>query len=82
MTRVYGKGSHQKGRTTVKDPYLHYQNVPKQKSERPHAAPDTKGMGVDTKVKITNMCKSSFVTYIFQMEKTLLLVLFYYVVWA
>ncbi|KAK3094147.1 hypothetical protein FSP39_024713 [Pinctada imbricata] len=47
MTRVYGKGSHQKGRSTVKNvPYLHYQNVPKTKAERPQAAPDTKNAHV------------------------------------
>lgn len=35
MTRIYGKASYQKGRTTVKDPYLHFQNQAKQKAPRP-----------------------------------------------
>jgi hypothetical protein len=40
MTRVYGKASYQNKRTTVKDPYLHYQNIPKPKPDRPPGAPD------------------------------------------
>ncbi|XP_061173544.1 TALPID3 protein-like [Saccostrea echinata] len=40
MTKVYGKASYQNKRTTVKDPYLHYQNVPKPKPDRPAGAPD------------------------------------------
>ena len=43
MARIYGKASYQKGRTTVKDPYLHYQNVPKHKAERPQGIVETKG---------------------------------------
>ncbi|XP_052275900.1 TALPID3 protein-like isoform X2 [Dreissena polymorpha] len=34
MTRVYGKATYQKGRTTVKDPYLHFQNTSKHKPAR------------------------------------------------
>ncbi|XP_052767112.1 protein TALPID3-like isoform X2 [Mya arenaria] len=34
MTRVYGKATYQKGRTTVKDPYLHFQNTAKQRPAR------------------------------------------------
>ncbi|XP_078313405.1 uncharacterized protein LOC111128961 isoform X2 [Crassostrea virginica] len=40
MTKVYGKASYQNKRTTVKDPYLHYQNDPKHKPDRPPGAPD------------------------------------------
>ena len=43
MTRIYGKASYQKGRTTVKDPYLHFQNVPKQKADRPQGFVEAKG---------------------------------------
>ena len=43
MTQVYGKASYQKGRTTVKDPYLHFQNVPKHKAERPAGIVESKG---------------------------------------
>ena len=44
MTQVYGKASYQKGRTTVKDPYLHFQNVPKHKAERPAGIVESKGI--------------------------------------
>ena len=44
MTQVYGKASYQKGRTTVKDPYLHFQNVPKRKAERPAGIVESKGI--------------------------------------
>ncbi|XP_053401553.1 protein TALPID3-like isoform X2 [Mercenaria mercenaria] len=43
MTRIYGKASYQKGRTTVKDPYLHFQNTAKQKPSRQTVQPDVKG---------------------------------------
>lgn len=43
MTRVYGKASYQKGRTTVKDPYLHFQNTAKQKAPRPVGTTPVKG---------------------------------------
>lgn len=43
MTRVYGKASYQKGRTTVKDPYLHFKNSAKQKPSRPVGTTPVKG---------------------------------------
>jgi len=46
MTRVYGKASYQKGRTTVKDPYLHFQNTAKQKPTRPVGSSPVKGNGI------------------------------------
>ena len=49
MARIYGKASYQKGRTTVKDPYLHYQNVPKHKAERPQGIVEMKGIASQTK---------------------------------
>ena len=45
MTQVYGKASYQKGRTTVKDPYLHFQNTAKPKPTRPAAVKEVKGQG-------------------------------------
>ncbi|KAL4237536.1 hypothetical protein ACF0H5_002250 [Mactra antiquata] len=45
MTRIYGKASYQKGRTTVKDPYLHFQNTKKSKPTRPTVPLDTKDVG-------------------------------------
>lgn len=43
MTRVYGKAQYQSKRTTVKDPYLHFQNTAKHKAPRPAAVLDVKG---------------------------------------
>ncbi|XP_070179880.1 TALPID3 protein-like [Littorina saxatilis] len=34
MTQIYGKAGYQRGRTTVKDPYLHYQNQAKPRTSR------------------------------------------------
>lgn len=34
MTQIYGKAQYQKGRTTVKDPYLHFQNQTKHRAFR------------------------------------------------
>ncbi|KAL8565689.1 hypothetical protein ACOMHN_056188 [Nucella lapillus] len=34
MTQIYGKAQYQRGRTTVKDPYLHFQNQAKQRASR------------------------------------------------
>ncbi|XP_076442428.1 uncharacterized protein LOC143281225 isoform X2 [Babylonia areolata] len=34
MTQIYGKAQYQKGRTTVRDPYLHFQNQAKQRTSR------------------------------------------------
>ncbi|KAJ8308317.1 hypothetical protein KUTeg_013191 [Tegillarca granosa] len=46
MTRVYGKAPYQSKRTTVKDPYLHFQNTAKYKAPRPAAVLDIKGREV------------------------------------
>lgn len=43
LTRIYGKASYQKGRTTVKDPYMHFQNTAKQKPARPASHAEVKG---------------------------------------
>nr|KAG5700702.1 hypothetical protein BaRGS_029067 [Batillaria attramentaria] len=34
MTKIYGKAQYQKGRTTMRDPYLHYQNQAKPRASR------------------------------------------------
>lgn len=34
MTQIYGKALYQKGRTTVRDPYLHFQNEAKSRAAR------------------------------------------------
>ena len=34
MTQIFGKAQYQKGRTTVKDPYLHFQNEAKPRTSR------------------------------------------------
>ena len=34
MTQIFGKAQYQKGRTTVKDPYLHFQNEAKHRASR------------------------------------------------
>lgn len=34
MTQIYGKAQYQKGRTTMRDPYLHYQNQAKSRTAR------------------------------------------------
>ena len=44
MTKVYGKASYQGKRTTMKDPYLHFKNDPKQKPDRPPGVTDSKGI--------------------------------------
>ncbi|KAK3597345.1 hypothetical protein CHS0354_034588 [Potamilus streckersoni] len=46
MTHVYGKALYQKGRTTVKAPYIHLQNVPKQKPSRPKGVQEVRGVEV------------------------------------
>ncbi|XP_013407678.1 protein TALPID3 isoform X2 [Lingula anatina] len=44
LARVYGKAIYQNKRTTVKDPYLHFQNDPKPKSPRRPATYAAKGV--------------------------------------
>lgn len=51
LTRIYGKASYQKGRTTVKDPYLHYQNTAKPKAGRPVCTSPIKGQ-MDLKLSL------------------------------
>ncbi|KAL5009175.1 hypothetical protein ScPMuIL_014756 [Solemya velum] len=43
MTKVYGKAAYQNKRTTVKDPYLHFQNVSRPKTARAPPPVEVKG---------------------------------------
>jgi hypothetical protein len=44
MTQIYGKAQYQKGRTTVRDPHLHFQNESKQKATRMPSPKRPEGM--------------------------------------
>lgn len=56
ITKIYKKTSYQNKKTTIKNPYLHYQNVPKPKPDKPTNTPNisNKLQNLTKKLKIIN----------------------------